>query len=140
METADTARGVSGGAAALSSGPRPLLDTEISLSPGQGADLDSSNAAAVKAVGPDGPIDIYFGAGLIRVNGGDLFYSSSQALPTAEGCQTTLEHSPHTAEASASPASQYCFVTSKRRVAWMRINDEHSSPTGTVVVLTLRVW
>jgi len=116
------------------------LDSEVTLAPGSGADLDRSKAAVAKVPGPDGAIDLYWDGQTIRPNGGDL-YSYYETEPSLDGCSSAFSKNPNlSGKVVLFVGDKLCFKTSGKKAAWLRVNDLNGPQGRSTLVLNVVVW
>jgi len=144
-ETAQAAEsppsGVAFASPAGSAGPvGARLESEVTLAPGTGADLDRAKATVAKVPGPDGAIDLYWDGQTVRPNGGDL-YPFSESEPSMDGCSSSFsKNSGISGRVTVYVGTKLCFRTSGKRTAWIRINDLNGPEGRSTLVLNVVVW
>jgi hypothetical protein len=120
-----------------------LFDAQVRLGYGQGVDLEAGQREGKVAAGPNGPIDLHLGAPYgLRANGGPFYLDTGPEKDSWARCQQAVAAQ----QGGLGSASiygvgvQYCFQTSDRRIAWMRINDWLSIYTEKYMVIDVKTW
>ncbi|SES40007.1 hypothetical protein [Actinokineospora terrae] len=125
--------------------PEPFYSGQIRLTLEQGVNLDSGPRKVTDATGPSGAIDLYFGrsTSTLYANGGDLFSDSGPDKDAYTDCRKLLkDQTAGSSYAIALAGQKYCFLTSEKNLAWIRVNEANTvggAATDNVVV-DIKLW
>ena len=106
----------------------------------EGVNVDVPAPQATAAAGPNGPIDLSYDLLYkLRATGGVLYSDQGAEKDAWTRCQRAVAgQKGGVPYGLIYPQAQYCFRTSNRRVAWLRVNDW--SIDGAYVVVNVTVW
>jgi hypothetical protein len=123
---------------------------QVKLDRATGVDLEKAQNEGHDVDGANGTVDLYFAAEFLdnelRANNSDFYADEGSEDAAQERCSRLMSHrndrgTVQTAFGqiyafSMMPGQQYCFKTSEKNLAWLRINDR----TDRFVVLNVTVW
>lgn len=126
------------------------FEGQVRLDRATGVDLEKREREGRDADGANGAVDLYFAAEFLdnqlRANNSDFYADEGGAQDARSRCArlvtTTNERgAPQTVFGtvyafSMTPGQRYCFRTSEKNLAWLRINDR----TDRFVVVDVTVW
>jgi hypothetical protein len=111
-----------------------------------GVDLETRALKAVAADGADGDLDLFYDVtpieSGIRANGSDIYSDEGTEIGAESRCRalTAAGAGGERAHDIFNVGVQYCFLTSQRHVAWLRVNEYSGSWTSSVIALEVKVW
>ncbi|HUQ61620.1 hypothetical protein [Lentzea sp.] len=118
---------------------------EVRLQFKTGVDVDGDDTAAKRVEGATGKTDLYLSDfNLMYANGGGFADDRGPEQDARTRCTEAIESGQNSAPAAlpASEGTQYCFVTSEGRVAWLRVKSAtlSSYDAPPAVTLAVHVW
>ena len=135
------------GAFVLANADLPFLSPgsalgEVRLTPQRGVDLDSGKHESVDTEGPSGEIDVFLDSYYLRANGGSFYRDDEADADSGSACSTPPVNRARGSVAQVMPivGEQYCFLTSERHLAWLRVNDAGGTGSASYVDLNVKVF
>ena len=117
---------------------------EVRLQRKTGVDVDGAGAKAERADGAAGTMDHYLSEfNLLYANGSRFFEDHGSEQEARARCtKAVADEGSAAGEIFPVMGLQYCFVTSDRRVAWLRVKASTVSTfdSSASAVLAIRVW
>jgi hypothetical protein len=123
---------------------------QVTLDRATGVDLEKAQNEGHNVDGPNGTVDLYFAAEFLdnelRANNSNFYADEGPEAADQERCSRLVSQRDERGTAqtafgqiyafSMTPGQQYCFKTSEKNLAWLRINDR----ADRFVVLNVTVW